>query len=102
MIIELFIFLQILALVFLFLGFFKGNVLFYALALFLFGVQIFTSYNIEYIVTVVKSNGTIVSSMINYVSTTTSYINILFFAITLILLMYDFIMGNAEIKRDDD
>lgn len=102
MIYDIFIFLEVLAIIFLILGFFKGNVIFYAISLVLFGLNIFTAYNIEYIVNVVQLNGSITTHLINYVSTSTSYVNVLFFSVNLILLFYDLWMGNAEVKRADD
>jgi hypothetical protein len=90
MIIELFVLLQIMALVLFFISFFTEQEILWAIAIVLFGVLSFTSFNVEY--STYEYNVTLYAYQ--PVVQTFSYpylmgINILFFSVSLLLFTRD-------------
>jgi hypothetical protein len=110
MLLELYITLQIMALICFGIGFFRQNEWFWALALVITGTLIFASYNIEQNVSVVN-NQTMVGNTITYqhsvvtkqvTDKTFSYINMGLFLLALVLFINDLFQNwreNKSVKR---
>jgi len=101
MLLELFLLLEVAALVCFGIGFFRKNEWFWALSLIIFGILVFASYNIEQSVSVV-SNQTMVGNTIFYghevitqpvTDKTYSYFNLGIFLISLVLFLFDLFMN---------
>ena len=97
MIIEFYFLIEILILLLLFLGWFKEHPIFWVLGFVFSAVQIFTSYNIEYVVMVY--DGTLSSEIISMSYPVLSFINMLFLAICLIMLFADIFTNKSGYNR---
>jgi len=96
MILEQYILIEALALLFFLIGFFKKNLLSWAISLILFGSQIMSSYAIEKYIYYYSVNGTIAFSTFYQSYPEMSYINILFFAVTLVFALGDMASGKLK------
>lgn len=106
MLLEMYLFLESMAIVAFGIAFFRKNEWFWSFALIIFGVLIFASYNIEQNVGVIN-NQTMVGNSIFYsnsimtkqvVDTSYSYLNMGFFSLTLLLFMFDLFNNWKENK----
>lgn len=110
MLLELFITMQLLALVCFGIGFFRKSEWFWSFSLIITGILIFSSYNIEQNVSIITSQ-TMVGNTITYqhdivskqvIDTTYSYFNMGMFLIGLLLFVNDLFMNwkdNKSAKR---
>lgn len=98
MIIELYILFQTLLILLLYLGWRNSHPMYWALALIFSGIQIFTSYNIEYIVMIYSNTGELTSHLANYSFPLLSYINMLFLTMSVVMFMWD-IFNPREVER---
>jgi len=94
MILETYIIIECLAIIFFLIGLFKRVVLAWAISLVLFGAQVMSSYSISnYIYTVVS--GVVTSTVFTYSYPEMAYMNILFFAVALIMGISDIILNKS-------
>jgi hypothetical protein len=98
MIIELYIIFQTLVILLLYLGWKNGHPMYWAMSLVFSGIQIFTSYNVEYVVMIYSNIGELTSELVNYSFPLLSYINILFLMISITMFVWD-IFNPKEIER---
>ena len=98
MIIEIYILFQVLVLILLYLGWSNGHPMYWALGFVFSGIQIFTSYNIEYIVMVYSNLGVLTSNIVSLSFPILSYINMLFAVLSVTMLMWD-VFNPKEIER---
>jgi hypothetical protein len=110
MLLELFIMLQIIAIITFAVAFFRKNEWFWALALIFFGVLIFASYDIQQNVSIV-TNQTMIGNTVTYnhnivskqvIDKTYSYLNMGLFLLALLLFMFDLFnnwKNNRSVKR---
>lgn len=89
MIIELYIIIQVLAFLLYLFCWYSRNVLMWGLSVIIFGIQIFNSFNIQYLITIVESLTSFVTETITVSSLTMVWINVLMFSLSLMLFFYD-------------
>ena len=87
MIIEMYIMFEVLILMLILLGWFRGHIMFWGLGFVFSAIQIFTSYNIEYVVFVYDTVLTTHVKSIDYAIL--SYINMIFLAICIVMFFWD-------------
>jgi len=98
MIIELYIIFQVLILILLYLGWKEKHPIFWIFSFIFSGIQIFTSYNIEYIVMIYENTGVLTSNIVNLSFPILSYVNILFLVVSITMFMWD-IFNPREVER---
>lgn len=98
MIIEFYILFEILLLLLLYFGWRDKHPIFWILSFIFSGIQIFTSYNIEYIVMIYDNSEVLTSNIVNMSFPILSYINILFLVISIVMFMWD-IFNPREVER---
>lgn len=99
MILGLYLVIEALALLFFLIGFFRRVVLSWGISLVLFGAQVLSSYVIQNYVYYVTSNGTVVSTVFTNSYPVMAYVNMIFFAVSLIYLIADSI-GNKKVGNE--
>ena len=98
MIIELYILFQVLVLILLFLGWKDNHPMYWAMAFVFSGIQIFTSYNIEYVVMIYTNMGVLTSNIVSLYFPILSYINIFLCLLSATMFMWD-IFNPKEMER---
>jgi len=98
MIIEMYMIFQVLVFLLLFLGWIYKSPIYWILCFIFSSVQIFTSYNIEYIVMVYSSLGELTSHIVSLSFPILSYVNFVFLTISITMFFWD-IFNPKEVKR---
>jgi hypothetical protein len=98
MIIEMYIIFQVLVFLLLYLGWKDKSPIYWILSFIFSSIQVFTSYNIEYIVMVYSNLGELTSEIVSYSFPILSYVNIIFVAVSLIMFFWD-IFNPKELER---
>ncbi len=88
MIIEIYILIQCLILILLFLGWKDNHPMYWTLAFIFSAIQVFASYNIEYVV-MVFSDSVLTSNIVSLSFPILSYINIMLAMIAMLMFFWD-------------
>jgi hypothetical protein len=93
MILETYIFIECLALLFFLIGLFRRMILSWVISLVLFGAQVMSSYSITNYVYTIQINGSTVATTFTNSYPEMAYINMLFFAVALIIGISDMVLN---------
>jgi len=87
MLFEIFILIQTIAIGSFLLAWFSKNIIMWGITVILFGIQMITGFNIEFIIFNITDSG-IVPILINH-SSVIAYINMLFFSLGILMFFWD-------------
>ncbi len=97
MLADLYFTIQTLAIIFFILAWFRKTPMMWALAIVLTGIQMVTSFNIQFLVVIVD-RGVVSNQLINYSNTAMFGVNFLFFSVALLMFIVD-LFFNKDMKQ---
>lgn len=99
MIIEIYILIQCLILILLFLGWKDNHPLYWTFAFVFSSVLVFSSYNIEYVVMVLQTDGILSTNIVSLAFPILSYINIMLGMFAMLMFFVDVFNPEETTKR---
>jgi hypothetical protein len=101
MIIEIFILLQVFTIILFLIAWYKQEPMMWVMAFIFSSINIFTSYNVEYVV-MTFSKGVLAQNIISISYPVVSYINMIFLAASIIMFFWDIYNPQNEVLARGD